>query len=641
MIRVLSIAAFLPLALTAAAQPSPVNHFVGRDVCAGCHKDIAATQATTAMAQTWQGRRTKQIPSDYSASHAEGPDPAIEYRIIRSPTAFSFQVKMPGDTPMAFPVETTMGGRRHGLSFLVRATSLDGASLDRPPLIEARYLHYAPHGKLELSPGFPAEKPSNYETSIGRVLGPSFGKKCLTCHGEPRTIGTHVETGVTCESCHGAGRDHLSAVAAESVDLSIVNPKKLPISSQMQPCSSCHAGFSLVEDPMPDDLLISDQVTALSNSECWRQSGGEITCVNCHNPHQDAPRPFLVKRSETTCLNCHSSHVEKHAALCPVNQQSNCVSCHMPDGSKPPMRIADHWIRVFGNSAAPAAHKKEWASEVVPRHLYLRMIVVSSKEKADDLRRQLLSGTSFFTLARANSTDRSSAENGGFLGDVKAEDLPPPWSGAALKLKPGEISSVVEVGENHFILQRLSRNFREDAETIFNKAMELRTAGNQREAAAGFLEALKVYPHLLRALTYLGITYGEAGNPQTGSAILQIATRLYPEDAGAHFNLGIAYGAMGKTEEIQEYRRAIEINPDLPLAYLNLGAALYAKGEMQEAIRTYRQGIDVNPLIASLHYSLGIALDQRGEHSEAARQIEFAKKIDPAIANSMQRSGGK
>jgi predicted CXXCH cytochrome family protein len=640
MIRVLSIAAFLPLALTAADQRNHVNQFVGRDVCAGCHRDIATSQAATAMAQTWQGRRTKQIPSDYSESHVEGPNPAIEYRIIRSAAAFSFQVKMPGDQPMVFPVETTMGGRRHGLSFLVRAANLDGTALERPPLIEARYLHYAPHGKLELSPGFPAEKPANYETSIGRVLGPSFGKKCLTCHGEPRTIGTHTETGVTCESCHGPGREHLSAVAAKSADLSIVNPKKLPISSQMQPCSSCHAGFSLVEDPMPDDLLISDQVTALSNSECWRQSGGQITCVNCHDSHEDAPRPVLVKRSEATCLSCHSAHVEKHAALCPINQQSNCVSCHMPDGSKPPMRIADHWIRVHGNRTTQVVHKREWASEVVPRYLYLRMIVLPSKEKAGDLQRQLLSGASFFTLARANSTDRSSAENGGFLGDLKAEDLPPAWSGAALKLQPGEISSVIEVGENYLILQRLPRNFREDAETLFNKAMGLRT-GKQREAAAGFLEALKVYPHLLRALTYLGITYGEAGNPQTGSAILQIATRLYPEDAGAHFNLGIAYGAIGKAEEIQEYRRAIEINPDLPLAYLNLGAALYAKGETQEAIRIYRQGIDVNPLVASLHYSLGIALDQQGEHSEAARQIELAKKIDPAVANPKQRSGGK
>ena len=68
-------------------------------------------------------------------------------------------------------------------------------------------------------------------------------------------------------------------------------------------------------------LLISDQVTALKNSECWRQSGGEITCTNCHNPHQDAPHAVMVARAEKTCLRCHSATVTKHAGLCPVNRR--------------------------------------------------------------------------------------------------------------------------------------------------------------------------------------------------------------------------------------------------------------------------------------------------------------------------------
>ncbi len=609
--------------------------YLGRDVCAGCHKDIAATQAQTRMARTWQGLTAKQLPAKYQKSHLEGPDPAIDYLIRRTAAGFNFDVHLPGRAAVNYPVEVVMGGTRHGLSFLARIHDIEGLPLDRAPLVETRFLHYAPENKLALSPGFPPEKPANYETALGRVLSPGFEKKCLTCHGEPRRIGTHIEAGVSCESCHGPGQPHLAALAKKSADKGILNPAKLAPAEQMRPCSQCHAGFSVVQDPLPDDLLISDQVTALSNSECWRQTAGQITCVNCHNPHQDAPREVLEERSVKICLGCHSADMKQHAGLCPVNRATGCVGCHMPDvKDRPPFVIADHWIRVHPeqNVAAPK-QLAEWRSEITPKHLFLRMIVLDDPAKAATLREQVVSGGSFFDLARANSLDKASAMNGGFLGDLEVSQLNPAWSGPALRLQPGEISDVASGQGKYFIVQRMPRNFREEADAHFNKAMDLRRQGDRQQASAELLEALKIYPRFLRALTYLGMTYAEAGNPQTGAGILSVATRLYPNDAGAHFNLGIADGAMGNADEIAQYRKALEIDPDLVLGYLNLGAALYAKGEYDEAIQTYRQGINVNPLIASLHYSLSLALEHQNKAQEAQAEMALALKIDPKVAS--------
>lgn len=621
--------AVLLLALCSVAFAGSGPGYVGSDVCAGCHKNIAATQARTAMARTWQGVNTKLLPPNYSERHAEGSDPAIQYRIDRSNGKLQFHIQMPGREPLSYPVETTMGGTRHGLSFLFRVPNLEGSPLPRAPLVEARYLHYVPHDRLELSPGFPQEKPANYETALGRVLTPAFGAKCLACHGEPRVHGTRTETGVACENCHGPGQAHLAALSNGSADKGILNPAKLPVKDRMKPCSQCHSGFSVVEDPLPDDLLISDQVTALSNSECFRQSGGDITCTNCHNPHQDAPRAVVVARSEKTCLGCHSATVAKHPALCPVNRVSGCVGCHLPDTrERPPLIVADHWIRVHPEQHVPVTqHSPAWRSQVTPKHEYLRMITVDDHQKADALHRQLIAGASFFDLARTNSTDRASAANGGYLGDLSGEQLPQ----AALTLRPGELSDVVELNGKYALLQRMPRNFREQAEAVFEKAMALRKQGDRQQSAAMMLDALKIYPQLLRGLTYLGITYGEAGNPQTGAAILSIATRLYPEDAGAHFNLGIAYGAMNNENEQAEYRRALEIDPDLVLAYLNLGASYYSKGQYDDAIAAYQKGINVNPLIASLHYSLSLALDRQNKTEEARQELILARKIDPKI----------
>jgi predicted CXXCH cytochrome family protein len=605
--------------------------YLGRDVCAGCHKEIARTQFRTNMARAWPGVATPQLPANYSETHAEGPAPVIEYALARTGRNMQYRVQMPGQPPLDFPVEATIGGERHGISFLVRVTALEGLPLPRPALVEARYFHYAQQNRLALELGFPEEKPTTYETALGRVLTPLLEKRCLACHGAPRTQGTRVVSGIDCESCHGPGQRHLAALGAHSRDLGILNPKKLAVAERMRPCAQCHAGSSVVEDPMPYDTLISNQVTALKNSECWRQSAGELTCTDCHDPHQDTPPLLLTAKSEKACLRCHSATVS-HAALCPVNRIKGCIGCHMPDQTRGAFIMADHWIRVHPEQKIDvAAHNPAWRTKIPPKRLYLRTIVFDDREKASAVRQQLLAGGSFFELARANSIDQATADTGGYLGDVDRSQLEPTLSAAALKLQPGEISNVVASNGKYFTLQRLPRNFRGDAEAVFNKAMDLRKQGKLQESQNTLFEALKIYPRLLRALNWLAAMYTQGGNPGVSVKILTLATRLYPKDSDAHFNLALAYGAMGNAEEIAEYRRAVKIDPDLVVTYINWGAALYEKGQYQDAIKVYREGIKVNPLIASLHYSLGLALEQEKKTAEAEAEMALARKIDPNV----------
>ena len=621
------------LVVSVAARASG-NAYLGSDVCAGCHKTIAASQSRTNMARAWQGATPAQIPAHYSETHAEGPAPEIQYTVSRIGDGLHFGVQMPAQAALDFPVEATIGGDRHGVSFLIRVPALEGSPLPRAPLIEARYFHYAQQNHLALELGFPVEKPVSYETALGRVLTPYLEKRCYSCHGAPRKVGKRVEDGIVCESCHGAGQAHLAALGAHSRNPAILNPRKLAVADQMRPCAQCHAGSAVIEDPMPDDTLISDQVTAIKNSECWRQSGGDVTCTQCHDPHRDAPRPALAAASVRTCLRCHSATVAKHAALCPVNRAGGCIECHMPDQTLGAFIMADHWIRVHPEQKTPApAHDPAWRTKIAPKHLYLRIMILDDAEKAAAIRQQLVAGGSFFDLARANSTDRPTAENGGYLGDIEASRLDPAWSAAALKLEPGEISAVITANGRHFILQRAPRNFREDAEAVFNQAMDLRKQGKPQEAMRGLLEALKIYPRLLRALTWLGALYGQQGNPNVSAGILKIAQGLYPRDAGVHYNLALAYGATGNAEEIEEYKRALEIDPDFVLAYLNWGGALYAKGQYEEAIKVYREGLEVNPMLASLHYSLGLALSQEKKTAEAEAELALAAKIDPKVGS--------
>ncbi len=216
--------------------------YVGSDVCASCHKEIAKTQALTKMARTWQSLDTNELPAKYLETHAEGPAPDIQYSVSKNGDTPRFKVQLPGQPAREFPVESIVGGKRHALTFLFRVADIDGIPLPRAPLVEGRYIHSVLENGLALELGFPEEKPTAYDTAFGRILTPSLQKRCFSCHVSPRTLGTRVETGVACENCHGPGKAHVAAVAAHSKDSEILNPAKLPVAEKFRPCTQCHAG---------------------------------------------------------------------------------------------------------------------------------------------------------------------------------------------------------------------------------------------------------------------------------------------------------------------------------------------------------------------------------------------------------------
>ncbi len=627
--------ALLCFLLSIVAASAAESGYLGSTVCAGCHTDIAATQAKTRMAQTWQGTTFSALPRPYSSAQREGPEPRIEYKAQRQGDSIQYSVTAPGLGDFSAPVSVAVGGSRHGVSFMVRVERIGNLPIERPALVQTRFQHSALTHGLALSPGLSAEKPADLETALGLVLSPQFETNCLTCHGEPLAPNTH-ETGVQCESCHGPGAGHLKVVGTaggvKSQDLGILNPKKLTPTGKMAMCESCHRGFSPMSDPTPDDLLISNQTNALRNSECWRQSGGNFSCVNCHNPHNDRTREQVVADSVRTCLECHAASVQPHAAICPVNRVSGCTECHMPQRAKAWFQKSDHWIRVYPGGKSYKL-EEAWKSQVTPRRLYLRIIATSDAEKAQEASAKLAAGESFFNVATQYSNDET-APGGGFLGDLAKEDLSPAWAASALRLDRGETSGVINGAGHYYILQRVERNFKIAAANHFDKAMQLRALGKKAEAKNELLASLRIDPRFIRALTWLGVTFAEEGNSDRAIGVLRFAAQVDPADPGAMFNLAVALEASGHMAEAESaYRKAKELEPDLVPVYLNLGGLLLNQEKVKEARDIFKQGLQMNPLSASLYYNLA-QLEQkagRREEAEAARKLSI--RLDPRMKN--------
>ncbi len=79
------------------------------------------------------------------------------------------------------------------------------------------------------------------------------------------------------------------------------------------------------------------------------------------------------------------------------------------------------------------------------------------KQELLKLRKRILNGESFSTMAILYSEDPGSAKKGGELGYYGRGQLYPAFEAAAYKLKPGEISDVVETKAGYHIIQMIDR----------------------------------------------------------------------------------------------------------------------------------------------------------------------------------------
>ncbi|WP_266204066.1 peptidylprolyl isomerase [Pontibacter kalidii] len=84
-----------------------------------------------------------------------------------------------------------------------------------------------------------------------------------------------------------------------------------------------------------------------------------------------------------------------------------------------------------------------------------------ARQKLEELRKRILAGEDFATLAKQYSQDPGSAQDGGTLGFFKKKELVPEYEAAALRLEPGGISNVIESQFGFHLIQLIERRGQE------------------------------------------------------------------------------------------------------------------------------------------------------------------------------------
>jgi tetratricopeptide (TPR) repeat protein len=106
------------------------------------------------------------------------------------------------------------------------------------------------------------------------------------------------------------------------------------------------------------------------------------------------------------------------------------------------------------------------------------------------------------------------------------------------------------------------------------------------------------------------------------------------EDPDELFALGVGLEERDKEAAEAAYRRAIQIAPSRPDAYLNLGAMLCEAGRCDDAAVLYEQALEQCPDEALLHFNRAIALEDQGKIDDSLASYETCLRLAPDMADA-------
>jgi DmsE family decaheme c-type cytochrome len=206
--------------------------------------------------------------------------------------------------------------------------------------------------------------------------------QCMACHREGRDPAAHevflTPMGISdspnspfadgrhdCETCHGPSDTHRKKPKdGDRLLPDVTFNGKTPVVKQNEICLACHTGETRThwagsiheeeevacaschevhapQDPALDKLAQQEKCFAChqrTRAETLRASShplrfGEMTCTDCHNPHDGNNDSLLVESNvNDTCYKCHAEKrgpfLWEHA---PVTE--DCGLCHSPHGS--------------------------------------------------------------------------------------------------------------------------------------------------------------------------------------------------------------------------------------------------------------------------------------------------------------------
>jgi hypothetical protein len=319
--------------------------YVDERACAECHPDKAADHAQSGHADTFHLAGDSRFAKVFDGKSFRDPERAYHYQYdlddernlwVSIPELFGQE---------RFPLKYALGSGQNAVTLVTLVPSRFGDTV----AVEHRVTLYRGQDdwELDLTPGHVRESPHQEIEHFGKLIRGDNLTRCIACHTTSGEVAGEEIAGlranVGCQSCHGPGREHVTAVnnGGSGGYAGAIEQTAL---EEVRRCGRCHR-FPADDDApaAADDIRnVRFQPVGLMQARCFTESSEGLKCSTCHDPHQRVSRD--ASHYVQKCVSCHSGP-ENHT--CPISPKTDCVKCHMPPVEiHRGIQFHDHWIRI-------------------------------------------------------------------------------------------------------------------------------------------------------------------------------------------------------------------------------------------------------------------------------------------------------
>jgi hypothetical protein len=320
--------------------------YIGAQACRSCHPSQFAGQSGSGHAQALHRAADHPLAASFTPSAPFDRPPNFHFRFARTPQGL--EVRADDSKYLTrLPLEWAFGAGAHAVTFVGKATD--------EVYLEHSLSYYSDTRSLDITPRHEGLPAATLHQAMGQALkiegsGPTV-QDCFQCHStgpvsvSPKQEIEITEQGVRCEVCHGPGRAHALSSGAEKPAR---NPGLLRAGELNRFCGTCHRFQERDARTIDwsDAWNVRHQPPYLEQSQCFQRSGGALSCLTCHGPHEKLRRDAAYYDGK--CASCHNQRTRPPKEIC----GADCARCHMPAvAANSHLKFRNHWIGIYRNGA--------------------------------------------------------------------------------------------------------------------------------------------------------------------------------------------------------------------------------------------------------------------------------------------------
>jgi tetratricopeptide (TPR) repeat protein len=673
------------------STPARDGSFVGSQNCRECHAKFYELWSTS-----WHGLAMQPYTAAFAKNHLtpQSSDITIDGRHYRAEigSGQGAIVQRGPDGERRYPIAHVMGGKN--IDYFL--TPMPGGRLHILPLA------YDVHRKTWYD--MAASGVRHFVDSQDAALPWTdrlftFNTTCFGCHVSQLSTTydfaadtyhtTWNEAGISCESCHGPGAEHVKAMQAlkpdeSPQDLKIIQVKSLTHQQRNDMCAVCHAKmiplsnrftpgdkffdhFDLItlESPefYPDGRDLGENYTQTTWLASPCQKSGTLDCLHCHT--SSGRFRFSAEKRDQACMPCHQKYVAdplQHGHHQAASSGNGCIGCHMPATRFAGMMRTDHSMRpptpeatiqFKSPNACNICHTDrdaEWSNNWVAKwyptgyqsETIRRAQLVDAARKsqwhglpqmladiADPGKDEVYRNSLVRLLDRCSDSRKWPT----LIAAAQKDSSPLVRASAVTALQPSptpeNIAAIAAALQDDTKLVRVRAAAVMAAAgqtTLHEPALDRILHGANRD----FMSAMAARPD--DWASYLNLGNFAMGRGEYGKAaeMFEKSHRLEPRIISPLVNAAMAYTRLNQLDKTESLlREAIKIEPKNPAANFNLGLLLAEQGQPDAAEAALRIALEFDPDMAPAAYNLAILQAEKHRLDEAIANCRTAHRLRP------------